>query len=844
MLRNCYALLLAMLIVTTIAAKPQIVLDKDFSKTDQKTDFAGRGRLAIPLDTASDKPEFYRLDIESRDATRSPVFLSVRGATSPSKTYWSGSLDPNETWTQREFVFQLDPHSEHTSLLILAPQAGTLELRNIKITREGLDDLVERLKRDNPNGDRRRNLCRISRFPLGIQSGWAIDREHSDELMQVEADEKVIGPSGSPALKLSVADSMHTEVAPFSVPWPFINHTASLYVRGKGHLTMVVLADGRNIGATDCDVSGDEWKRISLKFMPAMLAETHQLQLLTSGTIWIDAMQVEPGETATDYDSAYPCEVSLTLPKSETSTPRIQFIDEPAQVTFAVTGKARPFRAAGSPILKSKVINLYGEEKNLPDIPLSDNFLSTGNIKYDVFPLHALGQFRIETWVENATGDRISSYNEIVVTRIRRPRHWNEDAPESAFGIHMGSTTRHHMLAKAIGINWTRLHDAGCAYTCWAFLEPHKGQWTFRDDDIARYRAHHISILGMLGTAPPWATGVPEKPNGPEYWDRWNEPRDVKDYANYATVVATRYKDQIRYWDIWNEPWGKFWSKWDDQAKKSARSPNAPDEFAALQQAGFEAIRAVDPDMMVMGVDTMGGSVGPKWTLAMLNAGALATCDLYDYHYYNSELTGFPGDEAERTLNESFGVAMLGGKLGKPIWMSEGNGANRTIVRGFYHYTLPPTVPDEDFVRLCDYQSRYMTRILSLGVEKIFLYSINVGGEWRAGPGEFQCLVTDDAFAHPQAAAHSALAYELEDTHFAKDISPVEGIHIYILSGIGRSVAVVLSSPTHAAYVLPHPKNSAVRDLFGNDLRMGEIFRGTTVYISSPTDAETLAKQL
>jgi hypothetical protein len=386
MLRNCYALLLAMLIVTTIAAKPQIVLDKDFSKTDQKTDFAGRGRLAIPLDTASDKPEFYRLDIESRDATRSPVFLSVRGATSPSKTYWSGSLDPNETWTQREFVFQLDPHSEHTSLLILAPQAGTLELRNIKITREGLDDLVERLKRDNPNGDRRRNLCRISRFPLGIQSGWAIDREHSDELMQVEADEKVIGPSGSPALKLSVADSMHTEVAPFSVPWPFINHTASLYVRGKGHLTMVVLADGRNIGATDCDVSGDEWKRISLKFMPAMLAETHQLQLLTSGTIWIDAMQVEPGETATDYDSAYPCEVSLTLPKSETSTPRIQFIDEPAQVTFAVTGKARPFRAAGSPILKSKVINLYGEEKNLPDIPLSDNFLSTGNIKYESKP--------------------------------------------------------------------------------------------------------------------------------------------------------------------------------------------------------------------------------------------------------------------------------------------------------------------------------------------------------------------------------------------------------------------------------------------------------------------------
>src|SRR5262249_30251697 len=157
--------------------------------------------------------------------------------------------------------------------------------------------------------------------------------------------------------------------------------------------------------------------------------------------------------------------------------------------------------------LKAKVVNLYGQEKSLPDVKLASDFLCRGQLRYDVFAGRPLGQFRIEAWVEDSSGKRISSFNELLVTRLRRARHWNEDAPESPFGVHMASLKRPIKLAKAIGLNWTRLHDAGCAYTCWAFLEPQKGQWRFSDEDIARYRANRIEILGMLGTAPPWATG-------------------------------------------------------------------------------------------------------------------------------------------------------------------------------------------------------------------------------------------------------------------------------------------------------------------------------------------------
>ena len=57
------------------------------------------------------------------------------------------------------------------------------------------------------------------------------------------------------------------------------------------------------------------------------------------------------------------------------------------------------------------------------------------------------------------------------------------------------------------------------------------------------------------------------------------------------------------------------------------------------------------------------------WTAPTVELGGLKTCDIYDYHFYNTELCGYPGDAADRTLRESFR-----GASDKPIWMSEGNG--------------------------------------------------------------------------------------------------------------------------------------------------------------------------
>jgi len=54
------------------------------------------------------------------------------------------------------------------------------------------------------------------------------------------------------------------------------------------------------------------------------------------------------------------------------------------------------------------------------------------------------------------------------------------------------------MMAKAVGVNWVRLHDAGTEYIGWSFLEPEKGKWQFRDADLRRYRDHNLKTWSTL----------------------------------------------------------------------------------------------------------------------------------------------------------------------------------------------------------------------------------------------------------------------------------------------------------------------------------------------------------
>jgi len=694
-----------------------------------------------------------------------------------------------------------------------------------------------------PPGPEPPNLIRNSRFPLGPQTGWTLDRDSSDrDVVVIAPDPEVRGPSGTGALRLATKETAVLWTEPFAVPTGSDRHCASMFVRGEGKLAVCVVADLQTIAQTVIVLKND-WQRAQVAFDPVPSATTYGIRLEFSSTFWLDGLQVNRGSEATPYVSQGACEVALGLPESDASAARVQFDDEPPGVLYAVTGEA-----AGATV-KARVVDVYGAARDLPPAAIGPR-MTTGMIDYLAGSTAELGPFRIEAWVEDDQGDRVSPHNELVVYRLRRPRYWGRDAPGSHFGVHTTSTTRHILMAKAIGANWTRLHDAGLEYIGWYYLEPERGKWKFRDREIERYRRYGVKILAELGTAPPWASYMTEPHNG--YFDQYYQPRDLADYERYVSTVAKRYRGVIDAWDVWNEPWqSRWWAvAWDSEHRASegyVTSENAPADFAALTTAAYRAVKSVDPAATVCGFNstTSGASEGicggTEWTRGVLDAGGLDACDAIGYHHYTASVDGFPGDSVQQGLWAAVGpVRDRLGSVPKPIWMTEGSPVMGTG-EGMYHYTLPYE-PGENVLDTSDRLVRYLVSLLANGVEKVFLYSVHCHSYFKDGSGNFRALVTEEGYLHPSAAAHANVAWLLDDARFVRRMELPDSAYAYLFESDDRRVAVLIGGPEHPESDIPRTAGAQVLDMFGNPVSPDAKLGRYPVFIVTPVADGTHAE--
>ncbi|PJF29702.1 MAG: hypothetical protein CUN52_07055 [Phototrophicales bacterium] len=81
----------------------------------------------------------------------------------------------------------------------------------------------------------------------------------------------------------------------------------------------------------------------------------------------------------------------------------------------------------------------------------------------------------------------------------------------------------------------------------WRELEQTKGQIVYGDLDTAISALNNagVKILLTLTNAPAWARDSQDE-NGP--------PRDLADFNNFVTAIATKYKGVVDAYEIWNEP--------------------------------------------------------------------------------------------------------------------------------------------------------------------------------------------------------------------------------------------------------------------------------------------------
>jgi hypothetical protein len=188
-------------------------------------------------------------------------------------------------------------------------------------------------------------------------------------------------------------------------------------------------------------------------------------------------------------------------------------------------------------------------------------------------------------------------------------------ARADAQNLHYGMNTRVLTpqmadTAKELGAGVIRL-----AYG-WDVIEPNcKGCFNWTTTDAWRDEAKRTgrTIFGSLAYAPAWANGG----------HPFNYPPLVyQDWYDFVFAVVSRYRDDIRLWGVWNEP------NLDVYMKGASL-----EVYRNLAITGRAAIRAANPNAIVLGPDVSWHATQDGWFPAAMRAIA-SLVDIVTVHWY------------------------------------------------------------------------------------------------------------------------------------------------------------------------------------------------------------------
>lgn len=804
-----------------------------------------------------EEPGYYVLKVICRTPD-SPLDIHIRTVPFPYRRFDKADIPVDPRWSERSFILKVENKAAATEAvapdasdlaLFVSLQLGITDIASIKLSRSDRASYVaEQLAKVERPAKGQVNLFSNSRFPLGMQAGWSFNRG-----FELEADPEEPGPSGAPSLKIQSDVPAHVYSSPFQPDDPETQCQVTFAYKSEGWWEAAVsgasLVSLASIRAKVSLPPSAQWKTVKVTFTPDLLDRGFELLLSGKGTLRIDSLMAWSGTEDRKYTSAGACEVALAPDHSQLRETRIFFADEPARLRYCASGNF-----AGA-TLKAKVVNIHGEERQLPEVRFDHAEASgqtgklamkTGVLDCAVFPDAPLGAFRVEAWAER-DGKRISPCNELVFNRIRRPHYWGKDAPDSPFGGHFVGFPRIQSTMKAAGMNWVRLHDVFMSATCWALVEPAEGKWKFPDAVVRKYRDMNIKIASMIGTAPAWASYYSGTPST-EYFDMMYQPKNIEAFRNYVRTMVSHYRGVIDEFFFQNEPWGPtFWHKgYDPKTGAYDVGPDAAGDYAQLSKIAYEETKRANPDAIFYGFNSTADTAGVKWTKQVFDAGAYPYCDAIDYHYYNEtkELGCIPDDAAEKGYRNAVGYIKAREPRMKPVINSEGNprGVERIAAgeddnAGLYKQSIPWT-PQGDPLKTADMTCRYVISHLALGVKRIFLYADFCHASLlRQSQQGFPVLLAADNYPHPTLSAFSNMAWLLEDRKFVRHFPVGNQVWAYLFSGRDGAVAVISGREKATAAL---PDGLEVLDLFGNPVKGQAVYNGRLLYVVSPLPAEKL----
>ena len=215
-------------------------------------------------------------------------------------------------------------------------------------------------------------------------------------------------------------------------------------------------------------------------------------------------------------------------------------------------------------------------------------------------------------------------------------------------------------LINDIGFNW------GKGFVNWGTVEPEPDQFRWIDPDniVKALGDQEVKILMRVHGTPAWARPADSPLSHP--------PTDMADFANFMSALAARYKGRVAAYEIWNEPNLNY--EWGNQ------TPD-PAAYTEMLKAAYRAVKAVDPDALVIsgGLSTTGdGSPTAYGDLefiqGMYDAGAIGYFDALGSHPYpfgHAPKEVDPWGLSLSRVEEQHQVMRANGDSRKLIWITE-----------------------------------------------------------------------------------------------------------------------------------------------------------------------------
>jgi hypothetical protein len=755
---------------------------------------------------------------------------------------------PTSQWTRYEFVFQAKRDcADKSRLQIWFTSTGTLWLDDVVFEETGAE--LHRPNNIIPAG-KGKNLIPNASFECGTDGWGSVEWERTTHwggpMNQLFGEVDPDGAFGNQSLRIDLSRkdrpvsyfdyyelTRQTIRAPLAANIGFVEvepgqeYTFSVYLgakhAGTPALLAVRLADGRSFEKTVW--LSQKWERHSLTFRPSSrwcyvlagpdLRITAKIPDLPIGTVvWLDALQLEKGATATPFEPRLPVEFNLTVNKNVIGWDDLLSIHLTA--IPADPDKKRTVK------IDLRITDFFDKEV-WHDTVETD---STAIVHPQMGRQRQLrGYLKLHARM---------TVDDIVSERTMRLAVIPEfEGNESRFGVNHAYPWPHLLdLCRRAGLVWVRDWSLK-----WQEVEPEKGKFNFTETDyqINRPLGHQLRVLGLLPfPSSNWSSSAPASVEAGKSYPQNRAriayaPRDLGEFENYVARTVANYQGRITWWQNLNEPLYTDYSL----PRKYGYDGTT---YAELTKAFARAARRANPDCRVLaGIGGLSEGQHMKDFEQFFAAGGLAAVDAVDIHHY----PGLRSPEYMEGLLEKLGVLMdkHGGR--KPIWLTE---------YGYYADDDPATIPPKHsgFDRplpseqlQAEYAVRWATIMLAGGVEKIFYHAGTCDGIDRDSmQGIFYEYAGEP---HKIYAAQAVLAHLFTPTcQFVKRLPLDHGTRGYLFRDGQRLVGVVWNpSKTHAPPLRLADDKMQLWDLMGRPQDACQFTpSGTPVYVIADGLAE------